>query len=168
MFQGPCSQDSTSLAGCHRRKAAAWKFPDLSSGAPPGGSDGKDSACNAGDLGSIPGLRKSPGGGLGNPLQYSCRGNPHGQRSLAEHSPWVCQESDTTEFKLVWIVKGGTLSHTRQKLHHFTSTQLKLRKSKRVVTDSQNITVRTISDIKEAWKFIPNSSSFKEQSTTLL
>ena len=36
----------------------------------PDGSDGKESACNAGDAGSIPGLGKSPGGGHGNPLQY--------------------------------------------------------------------------------------------------
>ena len=38
----------------------------------PGGSDGKEYACNAGDAGSIPGSGKSPGGGNGNPLQYSC------------------------------------------------------------------------------------------------
>ena len=38
----------------------------------PGGSDGKEYACNAGDPGSIPGSGKSPGGGNGNPLQYSC------------------------------------------------------------------------------------------------
>ena len=38
----------------------------------PGGSVGKESACNVGDLGSIPGLRRSPGGGSDNPLQYSC------------------------------------------------------------------------------------------------
>ena len=38
----------------------------------PGGSDGEESACNAGDLGSIPGLGRSPGGGHGNPLQYPC------------------------------------------------------------------------------------------------
>ena len=41
-----------------------------------GGSDGKESACNVGDLGSIPGLERSPGGGHGNPLQYSCLENP--------------------------------------------------------------------------------------------
>ena len=41
----------------------------------PGGSDGKASACNAGDLGSNPGLRRSPGEGNGNPLQYSCLEN---------------------------------------------------------------------------------------------
>ena len=53
----------------------------------PGGSDGK-SACNAGDLGLIPGVGRSPGGGHGNPLQYSCLENPHGQRSLVGYSPW--------------------------------------------------------------------------------
>ena len=40
------------------------------------GSDGKDSACNAGDPGLIPGLGRSPGEGNGNPLQYSCLENP--------------------------------------------------------------------------------------------
>ena len=42
----------------------------------PGGSDGKASGYNAGDLGSIPGLGRSPGEGNGNPLQYSCLENP--------------------------------------------------------------------------------------------
>ena len=42
----------------------------------PGGSDGKASAYNAGDPGSIPGLGRSPGEGNGNPLQYSCLENP--------------------------------------------------------------------------------------------
>ena len=46
----------------------------------PGGSDGTESSHNAGDLGSILGLGSSPGGGHGNPLQYSCLENPHGQR----------------------------------------------------------------------------------------
>ena len=41
----------------------------------PGGSDGKDSACNAGDPGSIPGLGRSPGEGNGNPLQFFCLEN---------------------------------------------------------------------------------------------
>ena len=41
----------------------------------PGGSEGKESACNAGDLSSIPGLGRSPGEENGNPLQYSCLGN---------------------------------------------------------------------------------------------
>ena len=42
----------------------------------PGDSDGKESACNVGNLSSIPGLRRSPGGGRGNSLQYSCQENP--------------------------------------------------------------------------------------------
>ena len=42
----------------------------------PGDSDDKESACSAGDLGSIPGSGRSPGGGHGNPLQYSCLENP--------------------------------------------------------------------------------------------
>ena len=50
-----------------------------------------------GDLGLIPGLGRSPGGGNGNPLQYSCLENPDGQRSLAGCSPWGCEESDMTE-----------------------------------------------------------------------
>ena len=41
----------------------------------PGGADGKVSACNVGDLGLIPGLGRSPGGGNGNPLQYYCLEN---------------------------------------------------------------------------------------------
>ena len=41
----------------------------------PGGSGGKESACNAGDLGSIPGWGRFPGEGKGNPLQYSCLEN---------------------------------------------------------------------------------------------
>ena len=63
----------------------------------PGGSDGKESACNVGDLGSIPGLRRSSGGGHSNPLQYSCLKNPHGQRSLEGYSPRSLKESDMTE-----------------------------------------------------------------------
>ena len=47
----------------------------------PGGSDSKEYACNAGDLSSIPGLGRSPGGGHGNPLQYSCLENPKGRRA---------------------------------------------------------------------------------------
>ena len=52
----------------------------------PGSLNGKESACNAGDLGSIPGLGRSLGGGHGNPLQYSYLENLHGQRSLVGYS----------------------------------------------------------------------------------
>ena len=55
----------------------------------PGGSVGKESTHSAEDLGSILGLRRSSGGGHGNPLQYSCLENPNGQRSMAGCSLWV-------------------------------------------------------------------------------
>ena len=48
-------------------------------------------------LGSIPGLGSCPGGGHGNPFQYSCLENPYGLRSLAGYSPWGGKESDATE-----------------------------------------------------------------------
>ena len=60
--------------------------------------DGKESVYDAGDLGSIPGLQRSPGGGNGNPLQYSCLENPMDRkRSLAGYSPRSHEELDTTE-----------------------------------------------------------------------
>ena len=48
-----------------------------------GGSDSKESACNAEDLDSVPGRGRFPAGGHDNPLQNSCLENPHGQRTLA-------------------------------------------------------------------------------------
>ena len=62
----------------------------------PDGSDGKESACNAGDWGLIPGSGRSPGEGNGNPLQYSCLEN------LTDRGAWWgtvgrVAESDTTE-----------------------------------------------------------------------
>ena len=63
----------------------------------PGGSVNKESACNARNLGSIPGLSRSPGGEHGNCLQYSCLENPHGQRSLVGYRPWGGKKSDPTE-----------------------------------------------------------------------
>ena len=63
----------------------------------PGGSDSKESACSTGNLGSIPGLGRPPGGGHGNPLQHSCLENPHGQKSLVGCSPWGRKELDLTE-----------------------------------------------------------------------
>ena len=58
----------------------------------PGGSDGKEATCNARDLGSIPGLGGSPGGGHGNPLEYYCLENPHRLKSLMSYSPWGHKE----------------------------------------------------------------------------
>ena len=63
----------------------------------PGSSAGKESAYNAGDLGSIPRSGRSPGEGNGNPLQYSWRENPHGQRSLVVYILWGHKELDIAE-----------------------------------------------------------------------
>ena len=63
----------------------------------PGSSAGKESACNAGDPSSISGSGRSPAGGYGNPLQYSCLENSHEQRSLAGPSPWGHRQLDMTE-----------------------------------------------------------------------
>ena len=77
----------------------------------PGGSDGKESVCNAEGLGWIRGLGRSPGGRYGNPLQYSCLENPHGQCSLGSYSTQGCKELDMNEhlrahklIKQVWGV----------------------------------------------------------------
>ena len=72
----------------------------------PGSLAGEESTCNVADLGLIPGLGRCPGGGHGNPLQYSCLEYPHGQRSLAGYSSWGRKGSDMTE----------PLSITQQKL----------------------------------------------------
>ena len=57
----------------------------------------KNPLANAGDVGLIPGLGRSPGEGPCNSLQYSSLENPQIQRSLAGYSPWDHKESDTTE-----------------------------------------------------------------------
>ena len=68
----------------------------------PGGSDGEESTCNVGDLGSIPGLGRCPGEGNGYPLQYSCLENSMGRRAwrataLVGYTPQGHKESDPTE-----------------------------------------------------------------------
>ena len=58
-----------------------------------GGASGKEPACNTGhvrDKGSVPGSRRSPGGGNDNLLHYSCLGNTMEERSLVGYSPWGC------------------------------------------------------------------------------
>ena len=74
----PSSKGSPPLAGGFFTASSTWGPPVLQRGIInliegfPGGSDAKESACNVGDLGSVPGLGRAPGEGNGNPLQYSC------------------------------------------------------------------------------------------------
>ena len=63
----------------------------------PGGLDSKESACNEGDLRSVPGLGRFPGEGNGNTAPVFSPGESHGQRNLAGYSPWGHEESDMTE-----------------------------------------------------------------------
>ena len=75
-------------------------MPDIAIGASQVTLVVKNPPINAGDIrhmGLIPGSGKSPGGRHGNPLQYSCLENPHGQRSLVGYSPWGHKELDMTE-----------------------------------------------------------------------
>ena len=83
----------------------------------PGGSSGKESACSAGDLGSISGLGRSPAEGHGNPLQYSCLENPHGQRNLAGYSPWGRKELDMTE--ATKHMRSSYINHYRNKTNQY-------------------------------------------------
>ena len=82
-----------------------------------------------GDLVSIPGLGRFPGGGQDNSLQYSCMKNPHGQRSLASYSPWViksqiqlsaAQHSSATSHEMIFAHLKISLSLTFEilKPHH--------------------------------------------------
>ena len=77
--------------------ALAGGFLPLAPPGKPGGSDGKESTCNRGDLGLILGLGRSPGGAHGSPLWYFCLENPHGLKSLGGYSPWSHTELDMTE-----------------------------------------------------------------------
>ena len=64
---------------------------------------------------SIPGLGRSPGGGHGNPLQYSCLVNPHGLRSLAGYSPYGHKELDTTKHSTAHIYHIESYKDTSEK-----------------------------------------------------
>ena len=91
----------------------------------PGGSDGKASACNAGDPGLIPGSGRSPGEGNGNPLQYSYLENSMDVRSPVGYSPWSSKESDTTKrLHFHWITEKA--SNSRKTLIFASLTIAKL------------------------------------------
>ena len=77
-----------------------------------GGSESKESACSAGDLGLISGLGRSPEGRQDYPLQYSCLENPYGQRSLVGYSPRCPRvgHSWATKNKVYWWHSSQNLS----------------------------------------------------------
>ena len=69
----------------------------------PGGSDSKESACCAGDTSSIPGWGRSPGKRNGNPLQYSCLGNPMDRRAWWVTVHGVAKSQTQLNNKTTWI-----------------------------------------------------------------
>ena len=82
------------LNGDAQRGSWALEFLTRSIWGSPGGSDSKESACNAGDLGFFPALGRSPRDGRKRkwqPTPVSLPGESHGQRSLAGSSPWSCR-----------------------------------------------------------------------------
>ena len=68
----------------------------------------------------IPGSGRSPGGGHGNPLQYSCLENPHGQRSLAGHSPQGLKESEMATITITFYLQQVVPRTTRAGSHPIT------------------------------------------------
>ena len=84
-----------------------------------GGSGYKESTCNVGDVGSIPGLGRSPGGGHGNPLQCSCLENPMDRRAC--YCPWSHKESDTTKELSIAPIAYGHLVYEEESLSQHRS-----------------------------------------------
>ena len=82
----------------------------------PGSSDGKVSACNEGDPGSIPGLGRSPGEGKGNPLQYSCLENPMdgGVWGATVHSVANCPRTQLSDFNFTFFSTGQKFQPQRR------------------------------------------------------
>ena len=113
----------------------AWEIPWTED---PGGSDGKEAACSVGDPGSIPGSGRSPGGGTGNPLQYSCLGNPMDREAwwalvqvvaknwiqLSNQEKVMAPHSSTLAWKTPWMEEPGRLqfmgSQSQTRLNDFT------------------------------------------------
>ena len=106
----PESPSGSHAPGCEQRHKvslgtrALWGFPS--------GSDSKESACNPGELGWIPGWGRSPGGGHGNPLQYSCLENP-GDRGAWWATVHGVAKSQTrllsTFLSVLWVLWGYRL-----------------------------------------------------------
>ena len=83
----------------YSRVSVSWD-PATKSRGFPGSLVVQNPPANAGDLGLIPGTRRSPGEGNDNPFQYSCLGKSHGQRSPVGYSPWGCYKESGMTYQL--------------------------------------------------------------------
>ena len=124
-----------------------WLLPGPKPVGFPGGSDGKESACNVGDLGSIPGLGRSPGEGSSNPFQYSCLEISVG-RGIWQ-ATWGHKESDRTE-RLT-----HTDTHTERDTHTHTH-----RHTQPVGQQEAGFTCCTIAPW--AWDLLPKDHVIKD------
>ena len=108
-----CSLPGSSVHGILQAKILNWiAFPFSVF---PGGSEDKASSCHVGDLGSIPGLGRSPGEGNGNPLQYSCRENPmDGGAWWATVHGVAKSRTRLSEFTSPYFLSPGTFHGFRQ------------------------------------------------------
>ena len=97
----------------------------------PGGSAGKESACNAGDLGSIPGLRTSPGKGNGYPVQHS--GLENSMDCISPRGPKELNVAERLSLSQ-WDLKGGGLVESKNKLlpSYFDSLLMFTKKNERI------------------------------------
>ena len=114
-----------------------------------GGSDGKDSACNAGNLGSIPGSGRSPGEGNGNPLQYSCLENSMDGGAWQAPIPgvtfcfhtWRTEVSHVVELKPSWESQGwlqrGERTSPILKKEEFAGQQIGWQNSRAVYLEAE-------------------------------
>ena len=92
----------------------------------------KNPPANAGDVGSIPWSGRSPGGGNGNPLQYSCWDNSMDRGAWQGYSPWSCKESDVTERDSLHMWDLSSLTRVAhplpaleaQSLNHWTAREI--------------------------------------------
>ena len=95
---------------------------------------GKESACQTGDMGSIPGSRRSPGGGKGNPLQYFCLWNLIDGSSLAGYSSWGCRR---IRHNLATKITTTSTTNFNMNLHRsFIHNCQKLKSTQNLSTDS--------------------------------
>ena len=106
----------------------------------PGDSDCQESTCNAGDLGSIPGLGRSPGEGNSYPLQYSCSENSMDREAWQATAHWVAERQDE-----------GTFTHLRHQSYQSPSFQGQVTQNRDVkgLASGHRATKQQVGDINE-------------------
>ena len=114
----------------------------------PLGSDSKECGCSAGDLGSIPGLERSPGEGSGYPLQYSCLENPMNRRAWRFIAHGVAKELGTTEQLTLSLALGWLKSRTLTSVKRMQGN----RNSHMLLTGMQNGTVTLEDNLAVSYK----------------